>query len=186
MKALGGDVDARVHIYTATALGRGRVASPTLGHLYPRGESLLLIFKEGEWTPGPVWTRRSEEKSPPLRHPGSNPVHPAGSQTPFRLCYLVHRSRLVANKKKALMQSVEYVLRYRPNGNENKIHCSVLTFLSSLTNGFHPSCNSSPASFLQFSKALTLHLFLLQLEFLRSISTEQHFRAVLLTKCEKQ
>ena len=31
-----GDVDARVHIYTAMALGRGRVASPTLGHLYPQ------------------------------------------------------------------------------------------------------------------------------------------------------
>ena len=34
-----GDVDASVHIFTATALGRGRVASPTLGHLYPE-ESL--------------------------------------------------------------------------------------------------------------------------------------------------
>ena len=30
------DVDARVHIYTATALGRGRVARPTLGNLYAR------------------------------------------------------------------------------------------------------------------------------------------------------
>ena len=30
-----GDVDARVHIFTVTALGRGRVASPTLGRLYP-------------------------------------------------------------------------------------------------------------------------------------------------------
>ena len=29
-----GDVDARVHIYTATTLGRGRVASPTLGSIY--------------------------------------------------------------------------------------------------------------------------------------------------------
>ena len=29
-----GDVDARVH--TATALGKGRVASPTLGRIYPR------------------------------------------------------------------------------------------------------------------------------------------------------
>ena len=28
-------MDARVHIFTATALGRGRVASPTLGRLYP-------------------------------------------------------------------------------------------------------------------------------------------------------
>ena len=30
-------MDARVHVYTATALGRGRVASPTLGRLYPGG-----------------------------------------------------------------------------------------------------------------------------------------------------
>ena len=34
MKAHG-DVDARVHIFTAMALGRGRVASPMLGRLYP-------------------------------------------------------------------------------------------------------------------------------------------------------
>ena len=39
-----GDVDARVHIFTATALGRGRVASPTLGLLYPRGKPLVLIL----------------------------------------------------------------------------------------------------------------------------------------------
>ena len=31
-------MDARVHIFTASALERGRVASPTLGRLYP-GES---------------------------------------------------------------------------------------------------------------------------------------------------
>ena len=30
-----GDVNARVHIFTATALGRGRMASPALGRLYP-------------------------------------------------------------------------------------------------------------------------------------------------------
>ena len=30
-----GDVDARVHIFIAKALGWGRVASPTLGRLYP-------------------------------------------------------------------------------------------------------------------------------------------------------
>ena len=30
-----GDVDARVHIFTAMALGRGRMASPTLSCLYP-------------------------------------------------------------------------------------------------------------------------------------------------------
>ena len=39
-----GDVDARVHIFTAKALGRSRVASPTLGRLYPRGNSPVLIL----------------------------------------------------------------------------------------------------------------------------------------------
>ena len=80
-----GDVDARVQIFTATALGRGRVASLTLGCLYPRGKPPVLILQEAEWTSGPVWTRRSEEKSPPLRHPGSNPGRPARSPAPCRL-----------------------------------------------------------------------------------------------------
>ena len=62
MKAHG-DVNAKVHIYTATALGRGRVADPKLGRLYP-GESHSLILLEAEWTPEPVLTRRNEEKSP--------------------------------------------------------------------------------------------------------------------------
>ena len=38
------DVDARVHIYTATAQGRGRVASPTFGRLYPRGKPPVFIL----------------------------------------------------------------------------------------------------------------------------------------------
>ena len=37
-----GDVDARVHIHTAMALGRGRVANPTLGCLYLWGKPLVL------------------------------------------------------------------------------------------------------------------------------------------------
>ena len=36
-----GDVDVSVHIFTATALGRGRVASPTLGRLYPGNAKVL-------------------------------------------------------------------------------------------------------------------------------------------------
>ena len=39
-----GDVDARVHIHTATALERGRVASPTLDLLYPQGRPLVQIL----------------------------------------------------------------------------------------------------------------------------------------------
>ena len=40
-----GDVDARVHIYTALALGRDRVAIPTLGHLYPRGKPWYSFYR---------------------------------------------------------------------------------------------------------------------------------------------
>ena len=40
-----GDVDARVHIFTATALGRGRVASPTLSCLYPRGKLPYSFYR---------------------------------------------------------------------------------------------------------------------------------------------
>ena len=68
-----GDVDARVHIFAARALLRRRVASLMLGHLYPPGKVPVLILQEAELTPGPVWIRSSEEKSPPLLHPGLNP-----------------------------------------------------------------------------------------------------------------
>ena len=44
MKAHG-DVDARVHLFTATALGWGRMASPTLGRLYPQGHTPVLIYR---------------------------------------------------------------------------------------------------------------------------------------------
>ena len=40
-----GDVDARFHIYTAKALGRGRVASPTLDHFQLRGKHPVLIYR---------------------------------------------------------------------------------------------------------------------------------------------
>ena len=73
------NVDAGVNVYIATVLGRGRVASPTLGRLCPRGKPQVIIFEEAEWYPGPVWMRRREEISPPLRHPGSNPGRPARS-----------------------------------------------------------------------------------------------------------
>ena len=38
-----GDVDVRAHIYTAMALGGGRVASLMLGRLYLRGKPPILI-----------------------------------------------------------------------------------------------------------------------------------------------
>ena len=39
-----GDVGARVHIFTAMVLGWGKVASPTLGCLYPQGYPPVLIL----------------------------------------------------------------------------------------------------------------------------------------------
>ena len=38
-------MDAGVHIYTAMTLGRGRVASPTLSHLYSQGKPPVLIYR---------------------------------------------------------------------------------------------------------------------------------------------
>ena len=39
-----GNVDEMFHIYTGTALGRGRVASPMLGRLCPRVKPSVLIL----------------------------------------------------------------------------------------------------------------------------------------------
>ena len=44
-RRLTGDVDARVLIYIATALGRDRVASPKLGRLYPRGKPRYSFYR---------------------------------------------------------------------------------------------------------------------------------------------
>ena len=69
------------------------MAGTTLGHFDPREKPPVLIFKEGEWIPE---QRRSEEKSAPLRHSGSNPDRPACSQAPCRLSYLAHNYRYKA------------------------------------------------------------------------------------------
>ena len=53
------DVNARVHIFAATALGRDRVASPTRDSLYP-GKATALILQEAAWVPGPGWKRKTE------------------------------------------------------------------------------------------------------------------------------
>ena len=47
------DVNAIVHTFIATELGRERVASPTLVRLYT-GKVLALILQEAEYAPGPV------------------------------------------------------------------------------------------------------------------------------------
>ena len=46
MKAHGG-CRCKVHIFTATALGRGRITSLTLDHLYPRGKAPCTNFVGG-------------------------------------------------------------------------------------------------------------------------------------------
>ena len=52
-------MDARLFIFTATALGRDRVGSHILGRLYPE-KAPLYILQEAEWTPESVWIGRSE------------------------------------------------------------------------------------------------------------------------------
>ena len=42
-------MDARVHIFTAMALGRGGVANTTLDRFYPRGNpSVLILYGSGD------------------------------------------------------------------------------------------------------------------------------------------
>ena len=83
------DVDARVHIVTATALGIGRVACPTLDHLY-LWEIPQYSFYRRLHGPHDQSGREEIKKISTLRHPGSNPGHPAPSQAPCRLSYLAH------------------------------------------------------------------------------------------------
>ena len=52
------DVDTRVHIYTAKALVRGRVASPTLGHLYSPGKDPDCHFIGGRVDPRTIISRK--------------------------------------------------------------------------------------------------------------------------------
>ena len=81
MKAHGGCGCKGPHIHshsTRKRQGGQSYARPPL----PPGKPPVLILQEAEWTSGPVWTRRTEEKSPLLRHPGSNPGRPARIQAP--------------------------------------------------------------------------------------------------------
>ena len=67
-------MNAKAHIYTARALERGRVASPTLGRLYPR-YSFYRRLSGPQDQSGHEGVKK--KKAPPLRHPGSNPGNPA-------------------------------------------------------------------------------------------------------------
>ena len=68
-----GDVDARIHIYTAMALGRGRVASPTRGHPYPRGKTPVLNFIGGLVDLRTSLDTKERRKPPPPPTPGIEP-----------------------------------------------------------------------------------------------------------------
>ena len=61
----------------------------------PLGRTLMMM----KWTTEKVWIRRSEENSPPLRHPGSNQGSSARSQVSCCLSYLaqVRNERLKFN-----------------------------------------------------------------------------------------
>ena len=73
-----GDVDARVHMYRAATLGRGRVASPKLGRFYPRRK---LWYSSH---------RRLSEPQDLSGHEGVNSGRPARGPAPCRLSYLAH------------------------------------------------------------------------------------------------
>ena len=70
---------------TITALGGRKVASPTLGRL-----SLVPILQEDECTRGPIWKRRSEDKSTSLEHQVWNRGRPARTPESCRLSYRAH------------------------------------------------------------------------------------------------
>ena len=71
------------------------------------GKVLILILQQAKWALGPVSTRRSEEKSPSLRHPGSNPGRPARSEAPCCLSYLAHTYTKHFYAKRKLADSKE-------------------------------------------------------------------------------
>ena len=74
-----GDVDARVHFYTATALSSADFTS---------GKDLVLILQR---LSGPQCQSGHEgvkKNLHPLRHPGSNPGRPASGKAPCHLSYL--------------------------------------------------------------------------------------------------
>ena len=73
-----GVADAKIYIYTTTALGRGKVASPMLDHLYLQGKHPVLILYEAELIPGLVWTQMSQKEfpHPALRLEPPGPLRP--------------------------------------------------------------------------------------------------------------
>ena len=86
-----GDADATVHTYTAKTLGRGRLGSPTLGRLYPRGKTTVLIFIGGWMDPRTSLDTKAWRKISTPSTPGIEPGLPVRSQAPCRLSYLAHQ-----------------------------------------------------------------------------------------------
>ena len=56
-----GDVDASIHIFADMAVGRGRVASPTLSCLYPPGKYQYSCNKRlsGPWASLDEWIKKN-------------------------------------------------------------------------------------------------------------------------------
>ena len=83
-----GDVDVRVHMFVAKALGRSMVASSTLGRLYPEKTPVLILRRlNGPENPFDTKKLRKISTSPP---PGIDPDRLARSQASCRLNYLAH------------------------------------------------------------------------------------------------
>ena len=84
-----GDVNARVHIYTAMALGRDRVANLILGCLYPRGKPQYSFHRRLSAIQDHSGHERIKKIST-FWYSGSNLGHPVHSQPPCFLSYLAH------------------------------------------------------------------------------------------------
>ena len=76
-----GDVDARVHIFTATALGSVRMASSTLGRLFP-WKVLYSFYRRLSGSQGQSGYERVKIIS---TLPSSNPGRPVHSQSALPL-----------------------------------------------------------------------------------------------------
>ena len=73
-----GDVNARDHIHTVTALERGRVANPSLSRLYPRGK------------PWNSFCRRLNGPQGKSRHEGvKKNVHPCDTRNGIRAVIMI-------------------------------------------------------------------------------------------------
>ena len=62
------DLDAKIPIYTASALGRGRIANPTLGRVYPQEKPRYSFYRRLSG----LQDQSGHEGVKKNLHPGSN------------------------------------------------------------------------------------------------------------------